>query len=161
MWIEGYTLIVLCWSTWSWVGVGTQDQFLYPRLQLGDWHGARRWGGETNYLCTYMSSPRVWGCLWQFSLLSRLFSCLPTLTQSHARTPIHSHLHSPNTHLPPSQTIFRNMGKFGQVNSLFRSHSLRRNVGGPMRLICEIDALHRNNGDQESRAIEAVCRRLG
>ena len=159
MWIEGYTLIVLCWSTWSWVGVGTQDQFLYPRLQLGDWHGARRWGGETNYLCTYMSSPRVWGCLWQFSLLSRLFSCLPTLTQSH--TPIHSHLHSLNTHLPPSQTIFRHMGKFGLVNSLFLSRSLRRNVGSPIRLLCEIDVLPRNNGDQESWVIEAVCRRLG
>ena len=35
------------------------------------------------------------------------------------------------------------------------------NVGGPIRLLCENDVIHRNNGAQESWAIEAVCRRLG
>ena len=39
--------------------------------------------------------------------------------------------------------------------------SLRRNVGGPIRLLCESDVIHGNNGDQESWAIKAVCRRLG
>ena len=47
------------------------------------------------------------------------------------------------------------------MNDLFYSHSLCRNVGGPIRLVCESDVIHRNNGDWESRAIEAVCRRLG
>ena len=35
------------------------------------------------------------------------------------------------------------------------------NVSGPIRLLCERDVIHGNNGDQESWAIEAVCRRLG
>ena len=56
---------------------------------------------------------------------------------------------------------FRHMGKIGRVNSLFRSRSLRQNVGGPIRLLCKSDVIHGNNGDQESWAIEAVCRRLG
>jgi len=53
------------------------------------------------------------------------------------------------------------MGKIGLVNSLFLSRSLCRNIGGPIRLLCETDVIHRNNGDHKSWAIEAVCRRLG
>ena len=60
-----------------------------------------------------------------------------------------------------SQTIFRHAGKIGLVNGLFRSCSLRQNVGGPIRLLCESDVIHGNNGDQEGWAIEAICRRLG
>jgi len=40
-----------------------------------------------------------------------------------------------------SQTIFRHMGKIGLVNGLFHSHSLRQNVGGPIRLLCESDVI--------------------
>ena len=47
------------------------------------------------------------------------------------------------------------------VNGLFRSRSLRRNVGSSIRLLCESDVIHVSNGDQESWAIETVCRRLG
>ena len=59
-----------------------------------------------------------------------------------------------------SQTVFRHMGKICLVKGLFRSRFLHQNVGGPIRLLCESDVLHRNNGDQESWAIKAVCRRL-
>jgi len=54
----------------------------------------------------------------------------------------------------------RSQSIFGLVNSLFHSHSLHWNVGGPIRLLCKSDVLHGNNGDQESWAIKAVCRRL-
>ena len=47
------------------------------------------------------------------------------------------------------------------MNSLFHSHSAHRNVGRPIRLRCISDIIHGNNGDQESRVIEAVYRRLG
>ena len=53
------------------------------------------------------------------------------------------------------------MGKIGLVNGLFHSRSLRQNVGGPIRLLCESDVIHGNNGNQESWAIEAVYRRSG
>jgi len=51
--------------------------------------------------------------------------------------------------------------KIGLVNGLFRSRSLCQNIGGPVRLLCESDIIHGANGNQESWAIEAVCRRLG
>ena len=54
-------------------------------------------------------------------------------------------------------------GERGYGTCLFHSHSARQNVGGPIRLHCvsDIIILYRNNGSQESWAIEAVCRRLG
>ena len=57
--------------------------------------------------------------------------------------------------------FFATQGKTGLVNCLFHSHSLRWNVGSPIRLLCEDDVLHGNNGDQKSWAIEAVCKRPG
>ena len=48
-----------------------------------------------------------------------------------------------------------------QVNSLFHSRSTHRNVGRPIKLHCVSDIIHGNNGDQESWAIETVCRILG
>ena len=70
------------------------------------------------------------------------------------------HSHKPYSH-SYSQTIFRHTGKNGLVNGLLCSRSLRWNVGSPIRLLCESDVIHGNNGDQESWAIEAVCRSLG
>jgi len=52
-------------------------------------------------------------------------------------------------------------GKNGLVNSLFHSHSIYRNNGRPIMLRCVSDVIHGNNGNQESWAIKAVCRRLG
>ena len=38
----------------------------------------------------------------------------------------------------------------GLVNGLSHSCSICQNVGGPIRLHCISDVIHRNNGDQES-----------
>ena len=59
--------------------------------------------------------------------------------------------------------LFATQGKnwSGERPIIFRSRSLRRNVGGPVRLLCESDVIHGANGNQETWAIEAVCRRLG
>jgi len=57
--------------------------------------------------------------------------------------------------------FFATQRKIGLVNGLFHSRSLRRNVGGPIRLGCESDVIHGNNGNKESGTIEAVCRTLG
>ena len=46
------------------------------------------------------------------------------------------------------------------VNGLFYSCFTCQFVGRPIRLRCVSEVIHRNNGDQESWVIEAVCRRL-
>ena len=45
------------------VGVGPQDQLLYPCLEPGGWHGAERGGGEGNLhttVCSLCAAPLSW-----------------------------------------------------------------------------------------------------
>ena len=54
------------------------------------------------------------------------------------------------------------MRKIGLVNGLFHSRSLCWNVGGPIRLLCQSDIMHGNNGNQERMnackiAPESLC----